>query len=254
MAYNNSRVNRSGGDEGDVLHFFQTKVKNLIQKNGGDHTYSSFSEEFHEKDIPLPIGDKTQLMLTHPNQTISQFETGFINMEIEFEIEFVEPFEANAFDPDTGKDNQIFIGFKDAVEIISEAKFYCDGKLINEYYQNELIRENYAYNCIRSRESKLLAPHSHSLWENVIEMSPNVCGTYFPLSSLAFESGHDRPRITITLELIIPFTDQLALQAWRLYPNSVVGEIVEEIKTSLDALVWCQIPPKKVGELMKKRD
>ena len=51
------------------------------------------------------------------------------------------------------------------------------------------------------------------------------------------------------MELIIPFTDQLVLQAWRLYPNALIGEIVEEIRTSLDGLVWCQISPSKVSEL-----
>ena len=252
MTYKNSISNNIGGQEGNLTEFFND-LKFQISKNSGNNSFSNFSEEFHEKDIPLPIGEKTQLMLTHPNHIVSQFETGFINMEIEFEVGFAEKFPGKIVD--NAAINQIFIGFKDAVEIISEAKFYCQGRLISEYYQNETIRENYAYNSIRSKESKMLNPRSHSLWENVIQMSPNVCGVYIPLNELFWDEDSDTQKWKkIKMELIIPFTDQMSLQAWQIYPNIVIGDIVEEIKTSLEGLVWCQIPPKNVGELKKKWD
>ena len=269
MTFENARYKNSGNNEGDITGFFQHHMKTLLQFNSGDNTFSTFSEEFHEKDIPLPIGEKTHLMLTHPNHTISQIEKSFISMEIEFEVGFenILPWGCWYKSVPDGVDaegkalykivplsdnhiiNQIFVGFKDAVEIISEARFYCDGKLINEYYQNEMIRESFAYNSIRTRDAKISCPHSHSLWENVCQMSPNVCGVYIPIQDLVWTRDGKRTWKKITMELIIPFTDQLVLQAWRLYPNIIVGDIVEEIRTSLDGLVWCQIPPKKVGEI-----
>ncbi len=152
--------------------------------------------------------------------------------------------------------NQIFIGFKDSVEIISECRFFVDGNLIHEYHQNEMIRESYAYNSIRSRDAKICSPKSHSLWENVSTMSPNVCGVYLPLEEFLSEKkedgSYDRKFVNVKLELIIPFTDQLVLQAWRLYPNRILGEMEEEIITSLDGLVWCQLQPKIIGKLQKK--
>ena len=112
-----------------------------------------------------------------------------------------------------------------------------------------MIRESFAYNSIRTRDTKITSPHSHSLWENVEIMSQNVCGCYIPLEKLAWTKDRKRSWVPIKMELIIPFTDQLVLQAWRLYPNALIGEIVEEIRTSLDGLVWCQISPSKVSEL-----
>ncbi|KAK8853567.1 hypothetical protein M9Y10_017128 [Tritrichomonas musculus] len=202
-------------------------MKTLLQFNSGDNTFSTFSEEFHEKDIPLPIGEKTHLMLTHPNHTISQIEKSFISMEIEFEVgfdkelnyanwikeEYSDELAVTIKQKDEHQINQIFVGFKDAVEIISEARFYCDGKLINEYYQNEMIRESFAYNSIRTKDAKITCPHSHSLWENVCIMSPNVCGCYIPMTELVWDKASKTPKWKkITMEIIIPLTDQLVLQ------------------------------------------
>ena len=269
MTFENARFKNSGNDEGDVLNFFDYTLRNMLQRNGGDNTFSTFSEEFHEKDIPLPIGEKTHIMLTHPNHTISQIEKSFISMEIEFEVGFenLVPWGCWFKSVENGKDadgnaiyetvpfcenqkiHQIFVGLKDAVEIISEVRFFCDGKLINEYYQNEMIRESFAYNSIRTKDSKITSPHSHSLWENVCQMSPNVCGCYIPIQDLVWTRDGRQTWKKINMELIIPFTDQLVLQAWRLYPNAIIGEIIEEIRTSLDGLVWCQLSPKKVAEI-----
>ena len=246
MSYSNAQFRNSGNDEGDILNYFNVYLSNLVQKNGGDNTFASYSEEFHNHDIPQKIGDKTRIMLTHPNHTISQFEKGFINMNVEFEIGFDKCVKKDKI-KDDARINQIFVGFKDAVEIISEARFFVEGNLVQEYFQNEMIRESYAYNMIRSKDSKNNSPHSHSLWENVINMSPNVCGVYIPLIDLCWENDVDPKYYKVNMEIIIPFTDQLALQAWRLYPNNILGEIEEEIRTSLDGLVWCQLPPKNVG-------
>ena len=264
MTFENARKKNTGMNEGDITGFFEHDMRLLLQFNSGDNTFSTFSEEFHEKDIPLPIGEKTHIMLTHPNHTISQIEKSFISMEIEFEVGFEKEIDGlnwifNAateesprwIPSDKNEICQIFVGFKDAVEIISECRFFCDGKLISEYYQNEMIRESFAYNSIRTRDTKITSPHSHSLWENVSMMSPNVCGCYIPLQNLVWYADHTRRWVPIKMELIIPFTDQLVLQAWRLYPNALIGEIVEEIRTSLDGLVWCQIPPSNVAELKR---
>ena len=221
MTFENARKKNTGMNEGDITGFFEHDMRLLLQFNSGDNTFSTFSEEFHEKDIPLPIGEKTHIMLTHPNHTISQIEKSFISMEIEFEVGFEKEIPFHSWATNRAEDDelalwelldsdeicQIFVGFKDAVEIISECRFFCDGKLISEYYQNEMIRESFAYNSIRTRDTKITSPHSHSLWENVVMMSPNVCGCYIPLKKLVWTEEGKRSWVPIKMELIIPFTD-----------------------------------------------
>ncbi len=210
--------------------------------------FQTYSEEFHERDITsngLEIGERTRLMLTHPNLDITNFQKSFIVMEVEFEVGLEKTIKYSS--EDDAEINQIFVGFKNAVEIISDSKYYCKGELINAYSQNEMARESFAYNLIRPNEVKKGTFKSHSLWENVINMSPNVCGCYIPIKDF---KNNATPKVKF--ELIIPFTDQMTLQNWRLYPNSIIGDIVEEIRTSLDGLVWCQIPPENVAKIKKR--
>ena len=245
--YQNAQFKNSGNDEGDVLNYFNNHLRNLVQKNSGDNTFSIVQEECHDKDVPVRLKTKTKLRLTHSAHTISQIEKGFINLTLNMTLNFTTPYGGGDI---KGKEsshlNYIFVGFKDAVEIIGEAYFWVDGKLVDSYHQQEMVRESFAYNCIRPRDAKTGVPHSHSLWENVQMMSPNVCGCYIPLE--AFDNG---AHPAIKMELIIPFTDQLALQAWRLYPNRILGQVEEEVKFVLDGLVWCQIQPQNVAEVKK---
>ena len=71
MTYLNAQTKNLGND-GDVLAFFQNKLRNLIQHNGGDHKFSMIMEEFKDNDAPLPVGTKTKIKLTHSGHTISQ--------------------------------------------------------------------------------------------------------------------------------------------------------------------------------------
>ena len=245
MTYANVRYKNAGNDEGDVLNFFNNQLRNLVQKNGGDNTFSIVSEHCHDKDVEVPMNTKTKLKLSHSAHSISQIEKGFISMTLFLKLQMNNRFnDGDIINCD--KDNIIFVGFKDAVEVISDAQFWVDGKLIDGYNQSEMIKESFAYNSIRSADAKKGAPHSHSLWESVQCMSPNVCGVYIPLKKFA-----DKKEVKVNMELIIPFTDQLALQAWRLYPNRILGEIEEEVKFSTEGLVWCQLQPQTVAEINK---
>ena len=45
MTYLNAQTKNLGDDEGAVLSFFQNKLRNLIQRNGGDNSFSWIMEE-----------------------------------------------------------------------------------------------------------------------------------------------------------------------------------------------------------------
>ena len=220
MTYENAQFKNSGNNEGDVLNFFTNTLRNMIQKNGGDNTFSIVEELCHDKDESINIGTKTKLRLTHSGHTISQIEKGFIQIKLQIGLEFETGYANNSILTSSSSPlNVIFVGFKDAASIISELQFWVDGRLVDNYHQNEHMREAFIYNMIRGKDAKTNAPHTHSLWESVCCMSPNVAGCYLPLE--LFNNGKT---VKCEMELIIPFTDQLALQAWRLYPNRILGE------------------------------
>ena len=241
MSYQNAQLKNSGNDEGDVLKFFQSKLRNLIAYNGGDHTFGWFTEDVDDKDAPMPIGTKTKIKWTHQGHTISQMEKNFVTAKLNLVVQLNKELHLDA---DTNELNRIFIGFKHAVELFSDARLWVDNVMLKEYQQDELIRESFAYNSIKPIDAQEPAKHRYSLWENTSRMSPSVCGVYVPLSLLADGQPH-----RITFEASIYFIDQLAFQAWQLYPNSICGEIEEEIKSSTEALVWHQIQPSVVKEI-----
>ena len=243
MTYLNAQTKNLGNDEGDVLSFFQNKLRNLIQRNGGDNSFSWIMEEFKDKDTPLPVGTKTRIKLTHSGHTISQIEKSFTTVLLDFQLKLSDKIDVSA---DTNGLMKIFVGFKNAVEFYEDCRFWINGKLLDTYRQDELQRESFAYNSIKPRDAKATSKFSHSTWENVSQYSPSVCGCYIDLKDLADGQPH-----TFTIELTIPFIDQLALQAWQLYPNAICGEIEEEVKTSLRAMVWCQVNPNVVKETLQ---
>ena len=243
MTYYNAQTKNLGNDEGDVLSFFQSKLRNLIQRNGGDNTFSFVMEEFKDKDAPLPVGTKTRIKLSHSGHTITQIEKSFTTILLDFIIKLSQPIDVSA---DTNGLMKIFVGFKNAVEFYEDCRFWINDKLLGAYRQDELQRESFAYNSIKPRDAKATSKYSHSTWENVSQFSPSVCGCYVDLKDIADGQPHK-----FTIELTIPFVDQLALQAWQLYPNAICGEIEEEVKTSLRALVWAQINPNIVKETLQ---
>ena len=248
MTYHNAQFKNTGNNEGDVLTFFQDKMRNLIQHNGGDHSFSWIMEEFTNKDCPMPVGSKTRIKLTHSGHTITQVEKSFVTIKVDvvLRLSCVSGFNINV----PGYDNllKIFVGFKNAIEFFEDCRFWVNGKLLETYRQDQLQRESFAYNTLKPRDAKATSKYSHSLWENVCKFSPSVCGAYINIRDLLAADGITPKDTTVTIELAIPFTDHLALQAWQLYPNSICGEIEEEVKTSLSALVYAPIDPNVVKE------
>ena len=115
--YQNAQFKNSGNDEGDVLNYFNNHLRNLVQKNSGDNTFSIVQEECHDKDVPVRLKTKTKLRLTHSAHTISQIEKGFINMHVKFAVKLQTKINAGDISTkDTTGLNRIFIGFKDSVE------------------------------------------------------------------------------------------------------------------------------------------
>lgn len=244
MTYRNAQFKNSGNDEGDVVSFFEDKMRNLIQKNGGNHTFSFVTEDFHDKDVPMAVGTKTRMKLTHSSHVISQIEKGFVSMTVKV---WLQTDKALNLGKDTKNALRIFVGFKNAVEIIDNARFWCDNRM-TDYNQDEMIRESFAYNSIKPDSAKGNSRFSSSTWENVKNFRYCVCGKFIEATLFNDTNEHE-----VELELVFPFTDQLALQAWQLYPNKICGEIEEEIKTSLNGLVWAMIPYDSVAKTIEKQ-
>ncbi len=235
MTYLNARTKNEDNNQGDVYEYFQNHMANLIQKNGGDHYFNWKTYECTEQSAPHPVNTKSQLRLTTNNLEITQFDKSFITVKADVTIKATGS-ESVSFDDDKSGLCQTFIGLKDSAEFFHKLDTICNNRMLMNT-QDDAIREQFAYNSIKGRAQKATAKFSHSLWENVAEMSPSVCGVYVPTKEIF------NKQTTVSMDLTIPYTDFLKYQAFSLYPNAICGELIELVQSSTEAFVWAPIRP-----------
>ena len=243
MTYSNAATKGLNNREGDLYQFFQEKVANLVQINGGDHYFNWKTFECFDSNCPHPVRTKSYLRLTSENFPITQMEKSFISIRIKLSVKLDKAL--TGFDIDYKKLIRVFIGLKNSAEFFGKLDTICNNVMCKNT-QDEAVREQFAYNCLKPRAEKATAKYSHSTWDNVSSFSESVCGIYVPLSELA--DGYEH---SYNMELVIPYTDLLKYQAFMLYPNSICGELKELVETSTDAFVWAPISPSVVKDALE---
>ena len=243
MSYANAATKGLNNREGDLYQFFQEHLANLVQVNGGDHYFNWKTFECFDSNCPHPVRTKSYLRLTSENFPITQMEKSFISIKIKLSVKLDKAL--TGFDIDVKKLIRVFIGLKNSAEFFGKLDTICNN-IMCKNTQDEAVREQFAYNCLKPRAEKATAKYSHSTWDNVSSFSESVCGIYVPLSELA--DGHEH---SYNMELVIPYTDLLKYQAFMLYPNAICGEIKELVETSIDGFVWAPISPSVVKDALE---
>ena len=243
MTFANAQTKGLSNAEGDLYRFFQDQVANLVQANGGDHYFNWKTFECFDSNCPHPVRTKSYLRLTSENFPITQMEKSFISIKLKLSVKLDKAL--TGFDIDTKKLIRVFIGLKNSAEFFGKLDTICNN-IMCKNTQDEAVREQFAYNCLKPRSEKATAKYCHSTWDNVSSFSESVCGIYVPLSELA--DGYEHSYI---MELVIPYTDLLKYQAFMLYPNAICGEIKELVETSTDAFVWAPISPSVVKDALE---
>ncbi len=243
MTFANAATKGLNNREGDLYQFFQEKVANLVQVNGGDHYFNWKTFECFDSNCPHPVRTKSYLRLTSENFPITQMEKSFISIRIKLLVKLDKAL--TGFENDRKKLIRVFIGLKNSAEFFGKLDTICNNVMCKNT-QDEAVREQFAYNCLKPRAEKATAKYSHSTWDNVSSFSESVCGIYVPLSELADGFEH-----SYNMELVIPYTDLLKYQAFMLYPNSICGELKELVETSTDAFIWAPISPSVVKNALE---
>jgi hypothetical protein len=85
--------------------------------------------------------------------------------------------------------------------------------------------------------------NTHSLWEEVHNYNPSICGKYFSLWDLHIAKTTGNSKLRVQFPIIVGFDDLLPFQFFTLYPSAVLGDLALVIRVSPDALVWCSVHP-----------
>ena len=241
MLYNNAQYKNETTDQGCVVEYYE-KLRDLISKNDGTRSFIIRTEDCHDQNAPFNQSQETRLRITHNDHMISQITEGFINFKIKLTIQLSKDIQSTHVN-DTEKLGKIFVGFKSSNQLLDQLQIYSNN-LSTGYQQNECCREGYCYSTIKPYSEKKTRKYTHSLYENVSDYSQSVCGTYIDLSDFRDGQKHD-----VEFEMNLPFEDMLALQAFDLYPNRIVGDIEIRFYVKPAGLVYCQVDPRKIKEV-----
>ena len=241
MLYNNAQYKNETMDQGSVVEYYK-KLKDIISTNDGTRSFIIRTEDCHDQNAPFNQSQETRLRITHSDHMISQITEGFINFKIKLTIQLSKDIQTTHVN-DTEKLGKIFVGFKSSNQLLDQLQIYSNN-VSTGYQQNECCREGYCYSTIKPYSEKKTRKYTHSLYENVSDYSQSVCGTYVDLVDIMDGQKHD-----VEFEMNLPFEDMLALQAFDLYPNRIVGDIEIRFYVKPAGLVYCQVDPRKIKEV-----
>ena len=241
MLYNNAQYKNETMDQGSVIEYYK-KLKDIISTNDGTRSFIIRTEDCHDQNAPFNQSQETRLRITHSDHMISQITEGFNNFKIKLTIQLSKDIQSTHVN-DTEKLGKIFVGFKSSNQLLDQLQIYSNN-LSTGYQQNECCREGFCYSTIKPYSEKKTRKYTHSLYENVSDYSQSVCGTYVDLVDIMDGQKHD-----VEFEMNLPFEDMLALQAFDLYPNRIVGDIEIRFYVKPAGLVYCQVDPRKIKEV-----
>ena len=241
MLYNNAQYKNETMDQGSVIEYYK-KLKDIISTNDGTRSFIIRTEDCHDQNAPFNQSQETRLRITHSDHMISQITEGFINFKIKLTIQLSKDIQSTHVN-DTEKLGKIFVGFKSSNQLLDQLQIYSNN-LSTGYQQNECCREGFCYSTIKPYSEKKTRKYTHSLYENVSDYSQSVCGTYVDLVDIMDGQKHD-----VEFEMNLPFEDMLALQAFDLYPNRIVGDIEIRFYVKPAGLVYCQVDPRNIKEV-----
>ena len=241
MLYNNAQYKNESMDQGSVVEYYK-KLKDIISTNDGTRSFIIRTEDCHDQNAPFNQSQETRLRITHNDHMISQITEGFINFNIKLTLQLSEVI-TDIHSGDEKQLGKIFVGFKSSNQLLDQLQIYSNN-ISSGYQQNECCREGFCYSTIKPYSEKKTRKYTHSLYENVSDYSQSVCGTYVDLVDIMDGQKHD-----VEFEMNLPFEDMLALQAFDLYPNRIVGDIEIRFYVKPAGLVYCQVDPRKIKEV-----
>ena len=241
MLYRNERAHNQRYEAGNVLQTFE-KLRNLVNVNDGTHSFSFRTTDAHDQPAPFFNGQYSAINLTHPDHFISDVDKGFLTFHVKLDLQLNTDLSKLASIDDPNNFYKLFVGFKSSNQIFDRLEILHNNVSVG-YQQNECIREGFLYSVVKPEEEKKRRRFVHSLWENVINYSQTVAGTYVNLNSFKTNG-----KTEVEFDLNVPFDDLLALQAFDLFPNGIIGDLSIRFQVSPAGLVWAVLDPYTVAE------
>ena len=242
MSYTNNNLIAKGKlaqpPSGNIANFW-LKWADSIAVNDGKRDFSMKTRDCHDQQAPFNESQETIIEITHEDHDITQIQDGFFTLKVKCKGRLTGI--SSTFN-DPKHLTKVFVGLKSSNQVFDRGQITLDGKSVG-YQQNELTREGFAYSNLKGFNERKTRKFIHSLYENVSNVSSSVCGNYLDVDDFKDGLPHE-----FIMKLNVPHTDLLALQAFREFPNSEVGQLAFKGYFTRKGMVYTFINPATVKD------
>ena len=237
-------------------------------KNDGDHQYIDMRFMTKSNLDRYGINDEIEVYLTDPSVDITEFDKSFLELTVSGTLDFDETAIAEmrskfnaiylpsnttdsaaitgAGDYQHNKqlqqmllDNQfLFIGYKSSNQLISTYHFMINGVAIGETTHQHGVSEGFLSTVYKSRADMSNKKYVFSPYNEVSTYDNSVCGAWIPLSQILSTNG-----CQFSYQIVVPFNEILALQAFDIFPNWLFGSFMMRFKATDTSQVWTEVNP-----------
>lgn len=236
---------------GDIYDYYESIIDRIFSsKSGNDTKFLSFDSS--EPPCPIGPGQFTRLKLTDGSCSLTSFDTSFIKLRIRTSLtfnmvgpaltDFVTHYETSEIAQSLANAPMFYVGFKSGIHAIDHYRFYCDKGRGYICEQSQAIYES-AINWFAKSEEEIKG--NEGCYMSDIEMEDlNVAvpGKYITYQEF-YNGTKNNNQIPLDFEVIIKYDDFAPLQFFRIFPNSVCGNLQLEFKINNNKNFVCAPVP-----------
>ena len=250
MTLNPASVGNNAYDllDGSVSAFYADVDEAIVASEVVKGQYRMTINPAYNSPNPVDSNSFTTVGLTQSGPMVVDLENSYITTEVELDIDFAGKTEYKGPAADTSSHAAaFFIGWKSSIEAIERYDIMVNSTPI--YTQSFCGEESFIQYQVINDLVKNTSPYIYTTYENVIQMSPLVCGTYVVMNPAATKNTNISSLKKIKIPIKIPVSNFLLLKNLK-YLLSWMGKWEIRLYFSPQNLVVLPIPHEMVRKCL----
>ena len=258
---------------GEVVSNFRDKLSHMLSVNEGIRQFSILSNNCFASDVPFTDSDEVHIRITNERHDISQLDQTYLTFTIDATVDIQTNEPIRLWSTWAGVTTTemypfaFFVGYKNSAECFRQLQIESAGML-----DKEVAKASFIYNTLHPSEQKMNEPFAHTLFQDALNIKPNVAGGYFSLyydqcvnvpldnsdrtvkpeysnlietTEFATPQAHkaftlkNQHEIVVPMTFTVPIKNIIQFQSFQDWITSY-GDIVLKFYLSRDSLVFCQ--------------